>query len=102
MVGHLGHRRFLVAGTLIRSSDGEDLKVQRLDLNARLSASYGARYVDLPGLLRPAHNGSAEDLADVAAQLVPRSLRIDAVHLNGAGYAIVAQAMHAATTARGW
>lgn len=102
MVGHLSHRRFLVAGTLTRSSDSEDLKGQRLDLNARLSARYGARYVDLPGVLMQAHNGSAEDLADIAAQLVPRSLRIDAVHLNGAGYAIVAQAMHAATTARGW
>lgn len=71
-------------------------------LNARLSARYGSRFVDLMGLLQAANDGSGNDLADIAAGYVPRSKRSDAVHLNNAGYAVVAGAMYAATVAFGW
>jgi hypothetical protein len=47
-------------------------------------------YVDAQQLLEDANNGSADDLADVAAGYVPRSLlQSDGVHLNAAGRAAV-------------
>ena len=70
--------------------------------NATLSATYGARFVNLLQVLKDANDGSPDDLADIAAGYVPRSLRSDAVHLNDAGYAIVAAAMRAAHLSMGW
>jgi lysophospholipase L1-like esterase len=102
MTGYLGHGRYLVAGALSASSDSAGKIAARTAFNAALSTAYGARYVDLPGALRTANDGSANDLLDIAAGYVPRSLRVDELHLNDAGYAIVAAAMHAATVSRGW
>ena len=62
-------------------------RVARLGLLAALIAAAGQ---------------TADDQQDAAAGLIPRSLRSDALHLNDAGYAIVAAAWVAGTIAMGW
>lgn len=104
MIASLGHTRFLVASVL--NASGEGTGSSALDtitaLNADLAGLYGRRFVDLRAALLANHNGSSGDLDDIAAGIPPRSLRSDGIHLNDAGYAVVAGAMQAATVARGW
>ena len=59
-------------------------------LNSDLAATYGNRYWDVRSYRVSKHDQSAQDLTDVANDVVPTSLRSDAVHLNAAGYALVA------------
>ena len=101
-VASLGHSRYLVGGVITGSIDGGSGLASFLATNAALSATYGPRYVDLLGALQAANDGSANDLSDIAAGWVPRSLRSDPVHLNDAGYAVVAAQFKAKTLAMGW
>jgi lysophospholipase L1-like esterase len=101
-VGALGHGRYLVGAILPSASDDAEKLDAISATNAALAGAHGDWFVDLLGILSAAHDGSGDDLADVAAGLVPRSLRSDAVHLNDAGYALVATAMRDATLAMGW
>lgn len=98
-VASLGHQRFLVGSVLTSAADSEEARKSWLALNSQLRETYGARYVDVFGALIAAGDGSASDAADIAANIVPSSLRSDAIHLNARGYAIVAQAFHDATVA---
>lgn len=94
--------RYLV-GAILTSADDSAGNITALQaLNASLASTYGSRFVDLMAILQAANDGSANDLADIAAGYTPRSLRSDAVHLNDAGYAIVAAAWKNATVAMGW
>lgn len=105
MVGRVIGGKYLVGSILPSTSDGNlssGASLDRLARNAALSATYGARYIDLLTPLQAAGDGGANDNSDIANGWVPRSLRSDAVHLNDAGYAIVAQAFYAATIAQGW
>lgn len=95
MVAWLGHGRYRVGSVLPSASDTVSGIGTINTLNADLAAIYGTRYVNILGALRAAGNGGAEDNADIAAGYVPRSLRSDAVHLNNAGYAVVATVMAA-------
>jgi hypothetical protein len=61
-----------------------------------------ARYIETLPALQAAADGSANDLADVAAGLTPRSLRSDSVHETAAGTAIRMGAVAARLTALGW
>ena len=68
-------------------------------INADLAATYGSRFIDVRSLLVNAYNPSdAQDVSDFARNIVPTSLRatLDNIHLNTAGYAIVANAVKAA------
>ncbi|ODT78889.1 MAG: hypothetical protein ABS76_22360 [Pelagibacterium sp. SCN 64-44] len=96
-VASLGHRRFLVGSVLV-ATDPEDPET----LNARLGALYGPRFVNVLAALIAAHDGSPQDLADIATGYVPASLRSGDVHLNDAGYSVVAEAFCARTLAMGW
>jgi lysophospholipase L1-like esterase len=71
-------------------------------LNATLAALYAKRFVDLLAALAAAANQTTEDQQDVAAGIIPTSLRSDALHLNDQGYAIAAAAWVSATIAMGW
>ncbi|MDX3927128.1 MAG: hypothetical protein QHC90_15135 [Shinella sp.] len=102
MAGHLAHGRYLVASALPSAGQPPERIAVLRDLNAELAARHGSRFADLYALLRAGGDGSAQDNADIAAGYIPRSLRSDQVHLNDAGYALVAQAMHRATVAKGW
>ncbi|MCR6636753.1 hypothetical protein [Devosia sp.] len=101
-VASLGHGRYLIGGILPSTADSGAGLTQLAALNGQLASTYGARFVNLLSVLSAAANGTAEDISDVAAGFVPRSLRSDHLHLNDAGYAIVAQAFHAAHMAKGF
>ncbi|WP_288080609.1 hypothetical protein [Pseudomonas sp.] len=62
----------------------------------------GVVVVNVRKLLMPLHDGSADDLADVAAGTVPRSLRIDSVHYSEAAHAAIAAHIASLINARGW
>lgn len=62
----------------------------------------GFAVVNVRKLLMPHHNGSADDLADVAAGTVPRSLRIDSVHYSEAAHQIISDHIASLINAKGW
>jgi hypothetical protein len=74
-------------------TNGSTALEQILELNRTLSNTYGPRYLELREPLIAAAGTNAQDQADVAAGLTPSSLRIDHVHLNLAGYTVVASNM---------
>ncbi|KKC38864.1 hypothetical protein WH87_08275 [Devosia epidermidihirudinis] len=98
----LGHDRYLVGAILTSASDTSGVISAIVARNGALAAAYGTRFVDLMGALQAASDGSAGDIADIAAGYVPRSKRSDVLHLNDAGYAIVAAAFKARHVAMGW
>jgi len=68
-------------------------------LNSDLAATYGSRFIDMRTILVNSYNpSSSQDLIDFSHDVVPSSLRTDRVHLNAAGYAIVAQTVYTAYT----
>ena len=90
MIAFLGHDRYLVAEVLPSARD-TPAQHRHLDrLNRSLAEIHGTRFVPLIAALQAAGDGSAQDEQDIAAGLVPSSLRSDAVHLNDQGYRIVA------------
>ena len=96
------YSRYLV-GSILTSSADSGAEITAIEAtNASLLSTYGSHYVDVLGALQAANDGSADDLADVAAGYTPRSLRSDAVHLNDAGYAIAASTFKAAADALGY
>lgn len=101
-VASLGHDRYLVGSVLVGRDFGAARAADVRATNALLAETYGVRFVDLGAALAGAADGSAEDAADVAAGIPPRSLRVDQLHLNARGYAIVAKAWHDATTKLGF
>ncbi len=66
-------------------------------LNARLAAFAGRRFIDQRrylisyGLADAGITPTGQDTTDIAADVVPSSLRADGLHLNSSGYAVVAQ-----------
>ena len=89
------------------NADGETRGTQFHDrvilANERLSQMYGKRFVDVrQALIDAADPQSPDDAADVAAGIIPRSLRVDTVHLNPRGYDIVARKVADTITSLGW
>jgi len=102
MVTSLGHERYLI-GALPFSAEYSEARIAAVKtINAALARQYGDQFVDLAGTLAAAGDGSTGDAADIAAGITPRSLRIDAVHLNARGNAIIAKAWHDATLKLGF
>ena len=86
-------KRFIVAMPAIDSLSGSlaTIKANYDALLPLVKAAYPTEYIDTRALLQRNHDGSANDLADVAAGLMPRSLLYtDRYHLNATGYGIVA------------
>lgn len=98
MIKTFGHERYLV-GPILPGDDTPAIRADIARVNAILSRTYGTRYVDALTPMLKAANGSAGDQEDVANGVVPRSLRVDAVHLNDKGYAILAEAFVSAQKA---
>lgn len=72
-------------------------------LLALVKAKYPFNSIDTLALLQRSRDGSANDLADVAAGLVPRSLTaVDRLHLINAGYGVVAAAIKSINDSKGW
>lgn len=93
MVDAIGTTPYMVISILPAATDDQ----QRLDniarINAGLSERFGKRFIDIHAYLLTMGSGSAADTADVARGMVPTSLRSDAIHLNDAGYSIVASSL---------
>lgn len=101
-----GAGRFLVLS--ITTAAGEAFPStgydQITELNADLSETYGDKFVDVLALLvaEGAPAGGYPDPTAFAGRYPPSGLRFDAVHLNNAGYAIVAVPVYAKIAAFGW
>jgi len=79
------------------------LKTKYAQLLALVKAKWPYDYIDTLFELQRANDGSHEDLADVAAGLVPRSKQgSDTYHLNNAGYGVIAAAVKALSDRRGF
>lgn len=91
-------KRFVVVG-IFQHYDYATLVAQ----NAIVQAAYPNNYLDIYPILLAAYNPALpQDVADHAAGIVPSSLRADGVHLNDAGYALVALAIYNFLISKGW
>jgi lysophospholipase L1-like esterase len=100
--GVQGSGRYLILGATMAAGSGTITAENLDDLDDYLLATYGSRFVDYRAYLQARNDGSVDDLADVAAGLVPRSLRSDTVHLNDLGYQYMADVVCAAIRSLGW
>lgn len=99
MVAALGHDRYVIL-SLINGDDSVDWEggaayEYKIALNEDLAELYPNNFLDVRTPLVAAYNpNSSEDVTDHNHDVVPSSLRGDAIHLNEAGEAIVAELIH--------
>lgn len=96
--------KYLVLSPLQNSGDsylGTNYN-NKLSLRSALQTAFGSNYVDVQAALLANGNGSAPDNNAIAQGYTPPSLQSDQIHLNDAGYAIVAATVQAALVAKGW
>lgn len=99
--GLKGSKRYLVLG--VTRYDGGAVPKSALDtLDSQLISIYAEKFVDVRGYLQSRNDGSVNDLADISAGLVPRSLRSDFVHLSDKGYQMVSDLLSEKIKALGW
>lgn len=97
MVAALNHENYLVVGITNGASEPRSSdQFETLDrLNVELKNIHGNRFVDVRPLLVAAYDPALpEDVIDHGNDVVPASLRADKLHLNTAGYKVVAQAIY--------
>tara|TARA_R110000868_G_scaffold391974_2_gene662442 strand:- start:314 stop:1324 length:1011 start_codon:yes stop_codon:yes gene_type:complete len=76
---------------------------QILALNYEIAKRWPRNYVDVRKILVNSYNsGSGPDVTAFSRDQVPPSLQSDGLHLNNAGYAVVAQAVANFITSKGW
>ncbi|MDF2563578.1 MAG: hypothetical protein K0R99_5024 [Microbacterium sp.] len=93
---------FLVLGVINGASEGTatTLHTNATAYNARVADLYGRRFLDIRrglidhGLAIAGIAPTSQDLTDIGADLVPDSLRTDAVHLEVAAREVVAQLVY--------
>lgn len=62
-----------------------------MTLNSDLATTYAGHYVDVRAALVAAYNpADAQDAIDHGHDVPPNSLRVDSIHLNTAGYTLIA------------
>jgi lysophospholipase L1-like esterase len=102
MVSSLSTQNYLILGVINGNYGGyESIGGTGYSLitgiNSDLAATYGSRFIDIRATLVSSFNPfSSQDLSDIARDIVPSSLRSDSIHLNSAGYSIVANTVYAA------
>lgn len=95
MVASLSHTRYLVLSIINGDNAGERLGQtnynQILALNSQLASIYTDKYLEVRSVLVNSYNPALpQDVIDFGNDVPPTSLRSDTLHLNTAGYAIVA------------
>lgn len=106
-VAHLktSEKRFVILGPINNSAYTSSTQAY-VDMRAvtnQIKAKYPANFIDIQELLLCNYNpGIPQDVTDFENKVVPSSLRADAIHLNTAGYAIVANAVKSFIDAKGW
>lgn len=99
MVADIGHDGYLILSVLNGNyvpyeAIGGDGYNSIISLNNQLSAIYGSKYLDVRSILVAAYNPSIpQDVIDHTNDIPPSSLRSDNIHLNTAGYALVASSI---------
>lgn len=79
-------------GTLLANSEasGTSIHSALISMHATLASTYGSNYLDIRSLLvAKGLTGDANDQADAAADVPPRSLMADDIHYLPAGYAFI-------------
>lgn len=71
-------------------------------VESALTLEYGDRVLNVRPWLAQFSNGSADDQSDVLAGCVPRSLKIDAVHLSSVAQGYIAEWIAQQINYRGW
>jgi lysophospholipase L1-like esterase len=104
MVAALGHTHYLVLSILNQDVasewSGGATYTTITTLNNDLAALYPNNYLDVRAVLVAAYApGNAQDVIDHGHDVSPSSLRSDGLHLNTAGYTIVANAVNTYITA---
>ena len=88
MVSILPHKNFLVISLHNNANydSSTPTYAQVLEINSQLENTYGNRFVDTRSyLIANADVSDPDDVADAAADIVPRSFRADQIHLNTKG-----------------
>lgn len=103
-------QRFIVMGIINDagepSGNGNWTAIQTI--NNALETLYPDNYIDIrsvlirEGLAIAGITATAQDLIDIANDVIPSSLRSDTTHLNTAGYGVVAFAVNRFIVAKGW
>lgn len=75
---------------------------ERIAVRSHILATYPNNFIDLQQVLLDANDGSANDLADLAEEVVPRSLRNDDIHHTDAAQLLIAQTFRDFVLAKGW
>lgn len=83
-------------------SAGSPYYYHAVNLNHLLRREFPGEFVDVRTALIRAASADANDQADRAADIPPRSLRTDNVHFNDAGQQRIAELLAAELTRRGW
>lgn len=95
MIAALGHTRYLVVSIINGNYPLEYINqpnwVTITTLNNDLKALYGDKFVNMREFLVSQHNQTSQDLIDFSNDIPPTSLRSDNIHLNTAGYNLVAE-----------
>ncbi|HKB92184.1 MAG TPA: GDSL-type esterase/lipase family protein [Opitutaceae bacterium] len=99
MVSALGHTKYLVVGVINGNYSGEysgqSGYATLVQLNTDLAAAYGSHFVDIRTCLVSHYDpNNPQDVADHAKDIPPTSLRSDPIHLNTAGYSVVANNLY--------
>lgn len=106
MINHLKpmSKRYLV---ISRPKPYLNLSAQISD-EEKLYLEYGSKFINVRqylidyGLADAGITPTSQDLSDIAAGLVPSSLRSDGTHFNNAGYAVVAKIVFERLKQLGW
>lgn len=72
------------------------------EVDAGILSAYGVKAVDVYAHLQTKGDGGANDIADVAAGLIPRSLQLDDIHLNKRGEDFAMDVVYTSINVAGW
>ncbi len=102
-------KHWLVIGPLVSSVDNSTQKSNKIAANALLASTFGTRSINVQSYLTNetwlTERGvslDVTDLADIAVDVPPTSLRSDQLHLTTVGYGLVAWLVHQRAEQKGW
>lgn len=104
------HKRYLVFSVCNTAAEtsGTSGYNNVLSINNQLQTAYGERYLDVrryliaQGLTDAGITPTEQDRTDIAADVIPLSLRADSTHLNRAGYAVLGLYVASIIKQKGW
>ncbi len=96
--------RFLIMGVLTASTEpiGNNYYYPAININNLLRREFPNEFIDIRKELILSGQATGQDAIDRAADMTPSSLRSDTLHLNDAGYQVVADILAREIARRGW